>query len=192
MRQTDLQSTFQTPLPLVCITLTFLQQHRIIILSPMSTKAKDKKDFCQLYCLLVCLLLIAGLLTSTSPVRSLYLSLMTGRVAFSFRVLDRSLNGCSGAGDGGERPISFSPRLWLRLWEPEVETGDRSGMNNKRKPWKQTNVESPSDESTWAIHVCLHQHAVNAVVASSYQTSAQWVNASFLTNSNSVNADYSH
>ena len=60
-----------------------------------------------------------ALLTSTSPVKSLYLSLMTGRAGFPLRVLERSLKGCSGAGAGGERPISFSPKLWLRLWEPE-------------------------------------------------------------------------
>lgn len=61
------------------------------------------------------------MLTSTSPVRSLYLSLMTGSAGFSLRVLERSLKVlCSGAGEGGERPISLSPRLWLRLWEPDV------------------------------------------------------------------------
>lgn len=57
-------------------------------------------------------------LTSTSPVRSLYLSRMIGSAGFSFRVLERSLKGCSGAGEGMDRTISFSPKLWLRLWEP--------------------------------------------------------------------------
>lgn len=70
---------------------------------------------------------------------------MTGRVGFSFRVLDRSLKGCSGAGDGGERPISFSPKLWLRLWEPEVETGDRSGTNNNR--------ENLENKQMWKLRV---------------------------------------
>lgn len=85
----------------------------------MSTKAKQKKGRYFAASPVSISLFAEDLLTSTSPVRSLYLSLMTGRVGFSFSVLDRSLKGCSGAGDGGERPISFSPKLWLRLWEPE-------------------------------------------------------------------------
>lgn len=59
------------------------------------------------------------LLTSTSPVRSLYLSLITGRAGFSLRVLERSLKGCSRAGRGEERLISLSPRLRLLLWDPK-------------------------------------------------------------------------
>lgn len=55
------------------------------------------------------------LLTSTSPVRSLYLSLITGSAGFSLRVFERSLNGCSRAGRGEERLISLSPRLRLLL-----------------------------------------------------------------------------
>lgn len=57
------------------------------------------------------------LLTSTSPVRSLYLSRMTGRAGFSLRVLERSLKGCSKA-EGEERLISLSPRLKLLLCDP--------------------------------------------------------------------------
>lgn len=57
-------------------------------------------------------------LTSTSPVRSLYLSRMTGRAGFSLRVLERSLKGCSRAGEGEERLISLSPRLKLLLCDP--------------------------------------------------------------------------
>lgn len=58
-------------------------------------------------------------LTSTSPVRSLYLSLITGRAGFSLRVFDLSLKGCSRAGRGEERLISLSPRLRLLLWDPK-------------------------------------------------------------------------
>ena len=57
-------------------------------------------------------------LTSTSPVRSLYLSRMTGRAGFSLSVLERSLKGCSKAGEGEERLISLSPRLRLLLCDP--------------------------------------------------------------------------
>lgn len=57
-------------------------------------------------------------LTSTSPVRSLYLSRMIGRAGFSLRVLERSLKGCSKAGEGEERLISLSPRLRLLLCDP--------------------------------------------------------------------------
>lgn len=58
-------------------------------------------------------------LTSTSPVRSLYLSLITGRAGFSLRVFDLSLKGCSRAGRGEERLISLSPRLRLLLCDPK-------------------------------------------------------------------------
>lgn len=60
----------------------------------------------------------AAQLTSTSPVRSLYLSRMTGSAVFSLRVLDRSLKGCSRAGEGEDRLISLSPRLKLLLCDP--------------------------------------------------------------------------
>lgn len=55
-------------------------------------------------------------LTSTSPVRSLYLSLITGKAGFSVTVCDLSLN--AGSGAGGVRLISLSPRLRLLLWDP--------------------------------------------------------------------------
>lgn len=63
----------------------------------------------------------AAQLTSTSPVRSLYLSRMTGSAVFSLRVLDRSLKGCSRAGEGEDRLISLSPRLKLLLCDPGSE-----------------------------------------------------------------------
>lgn len=52
-------------------------------------------------------------LTSTSPVRSLYLSLITGKAGFSVTVCDLSLN--AGSGADGVRVISLSPRLRLLL-----------------------------------------------------------------------------
>lgn len=68
-------------------------------------------------------------LTSTSPVRSLYLSRMTGRAGFSLRVLERSLKGCSKAGEGEERLISLSPRLKLLLCDPGRSGGTVKGFD---------------------------------------------------------------
>ena len=69
------------------------------------------------------------LLTSTSPVRSLYLSRMTGRAGFSLRVLERSLEGCSKAREGEERLISLSPRLKLLLCDPGEVDGTVKGSH---------------------------------------------------------------
>lgn len=120
---TNLESALQTPLPLECVPLALLQQEHNMI----SNEPKENS-------LVLCWNLVLdnsqrrALLTSTSPVRSLYLSLMTGRAGVSLRVLDRSLKGCSGAGDGGERPISLSPKLWLRLWEPDAKREAQSHL----------------------------------------------------------------
>ncbi len=114
---------------------------------------------------------VTPLLTSTSPVRSLYLSLMTGRAGFSLRVLERSLKGCSGAGDGGERPISLSPKLWLRLWEPEAQTGEKRDMNNASENHKHIhklffllyiNSATHGDDSFSDMHlfVCNHYTSI--------------------------------
>lgn len=129
-----LQSALQTPLPFVRISLALLPG----VFGRETVGEKEEKDeteweLCSLRNLRLYSTRRTGLcaqrergrrrteskwLTSTSPVRSLYLSRMIGSAGFSFRVLERSLKGCSGAGEGMDRTISFSPRLWLRLWEP--------------------------------------------------------------------------
>lgn len=73
-------------------------------------------------------------LTSTSPVRSLYLSRMTGSAVFSLRVLERSLKGCSRAGEGEERLISLSPRLKLLLCDPGWRGGDSRHKGSVTRP----------------------------------------------------------
>ncbi len=129
------QSALQTPLPFVRITLTLLPQvFGRGTVGEKERKMKQNESFvhwetsgCIQQGEPVCVLKEnvctkenreSEWLTSTSPVRSLYLSRMIGSAGFSFRVLDRSLKGCSGAGEGMDRTISFSPRLWLRLWDP--------------------------------------------------------------------------
>lgn len=123
--QSYLKSTFQAPLPFVRIALTLLICH--------NRKGKSCKRKLRLTQVIITTYGSAfqtepvhvsdwkegergAALTSTSPVKSLYLSRMTGSAGFSLKVLERSRNCCSGA--EGVEQISLSPRLWLRLWDP--------------------------------------------------------------------------
>lgn len=165
-----LQSALQTPLPFVRISLTLLpgvfgretvgekerkrwnRMRALFIEKPQAVFNKENPSVCSKR-MREERNRESKWLTSTSPVRSLYLSRMIGSAGFSFRVLERSLKGCSGAGEGMDRTISFSPRLWLRLWEPLHNTMTNRSVHDKEHETTRFKMWVPSTHSLYSCGI---------------------------------------